>query len=75
MANTFDVSLVPNVLELQPKAHLMVGFGVTFFILVWLSVATRMYVRVFMIRAFGWDDITLLMASVGFGSSISTPLS
>lgn len=72
MADTFDVSLLPNVLELQPKAHLMIGFGVTFFVLVWLSVATRVYVRSYMIRAFGWDDITLLMASVGFGSIIPT---
>lgn len=73
MADTFDVSLLPNVLDLQPKAHLMIGFGVTFFILVWVSVATRVYVRSFMIRAFGWDDVTLLMASVGSESNISTP--
>ena len=65
MADTFDVSLFPNVLELQPKAHLMTGFGVTFLVLVWASVATRIYVRLFMIRAFGWDDVTLLLASVG----------
>jgi len=73
MADTFDVSLLPNVLELQPKAHLMTGFGVTFLVLVWVSVATRVYVRCFMIRAFGWDDMILLMASVGFEGITSEP--
>ncbi|KEQ70495.1 hypothetical protein M436DRAFT_9767, partial [Aureobasidium namibiae CBS 147.97] len=68
MTDTFDVSLLPNVLELQPKAHLMTGFGVTFLVLVWVSVATRVYVRCFMIRAFGWDDLILLMASIAFSS-------
>ncbi|KAI4730665.1 hypothetical protein E4T49_01604 [Aureobasidium sp. EXF-10728] len=68
MSDTFDISLIPNVLELQPKAHLMIGFGVTFLVLVWLSVALRVYVRLFMIRAFGWDDAILLMSSVTFSS-------
>jgi hypothetical protein len=68
MADTFDISLLPNVLDLQPKAHLMIGFGVTFLVLVWISVSTRIYVRLFMIRAFGWDDATLVMASVSSGS-------
>lgn len=75
MADTFDVSLLPNVLELQPKAHLMIGFGVTFFVLVWVSIATRVYVRLFMIRAFGWDDVTLLMASVSFVIILTRTLS
>jgi hypothetical protein len=70
MGYTFDISLLPNVLDLQPKAGLMVGFAVTFLVLVWVSVATRMYVRVFMIRAFGWDDVALLMASVGIESTV-----
>jgi hypothetical protein len=29
-----------------------------------------MYVRVFMIQAFGWDDVALLMASVSIESTV-----
>ncbi|THZ96173.1 hypothetical protein D6C83_09154, partial [Aureobasidium pullulans] len=68
MADSFDISLLPNVLELQPKAHLMTGFGVAFLILVWTSISLRVYVRMFMIRAFGWDDAILLMSAVTFTS-------
>ncbi|KAI5194974.1 hypothetical protein E4T38_09286 [Aureobasidium subglaciale] len=68
MAEPFDISLLPNVLELQPKAHLMIGFGVAFLVLVWLSVALRIYVRLFMIRAFGWDDGMLLISTMTFSS-------
>jgi hypothetical protein len=64
MGYTFDISLLPNVLDLQPKAGLMVGFAVTFLVLVWVSV------RVFMIQAFGWDDVALLMASVSIESTV-----
>lgn len=64
MVDSFDISLLPNVLELQPKAHLMTGFGVAFLILVWTSISLRVYVRMFMIRAFGWDDAILLMSAV-----------
>ena len=64
MSSNFDVSLLPNVLDLQPKAHLMVGFGVAFLTLVWITVALRIYVRAFMIRAFGWDDAICIMSAV-----------
>jgi hypothetical protein len=62
--DTFDISLLPNVLELQPKAHLLFGFSVTFLVLVWTSLALRVYVRVFTIKAFGWDDAMLIWAAV-----------
>ncbi|KAH0075604.1 hypothetical protein KCU96_g14654, partial [Aureobasidium melanogenum] len=64
----FDVSLLPNVLELQPKAHLLFGFSVAFLVLVWASLALRVYVRVFTIKAFGWDDAMLIWAAVTFTS-------
>jgi hypothetical protein len=73
MADTFDISLLPNVLDLQPKARLMTGFATTFLVLVWISLSTRIYVRLFMIRAFGWDDATLVMASVSLEASEQTP--
>ncbi|KAK6001916.1 hypothetical protein QM012_002406 [Aureobasidium pullulans] len=66
--NTFDVSLLPNVLELQPKAHLLIGFSITFLVLVWTSLACRVWVRIFTIKAFGWDDATLIMSAVTFTS-------
>lgn len=62
--NTFDISILPNVLELQPKAHLLTGFSITFLVLVWTSLACRVYVRMFTIKAFGWDDATLIMSAV-----------
>lgn len=63
--DTFVISLLPNVLELQPRAHLLIGFSITFLVLVWTSLAFRVYVRIFTIKAFGWDDATLIMSAVG----------
>jgi hypothetical protein len=51
----------------------MTGFATTFLVLVWISLSTRIYVRLFMIRAFGWDDATLVMASVSLEASEQTP--
>ncbi|KAH0353024.1 hypothetical protein KCU81_g1554, partial [Aureobasidium melanogenum] len=64
--DTFSVSLLPNVLDLQPRAHLLFGFSVTFLVLVWTSLALRVYVRIFTIKAFGWDDAFLIWAAVTF---------
>lgn len=74
MANStaIDASLIPllpSVLDLQPKAHLMMGFAVTFLTLVWFSISLRIYVRVFMIRALGWDDGFLLLSAASFRTS------
>jgi hypothetical protein len=62
--NSSDTSLYPNVLDLQPKAHLLEGFAIFFLVLVWLSIFLRVYVRIFTIKAFGWDDGFLICASV-----------
>lgn len=62
--DTFSVSLLPNVLDLQPKAHLLFGFSVTFLVLVWTALTLRVYVRIFTIKAFGWDDAFLIWAAV-----------
>lgn len=73
--NTFDIPILPNVLELRPKAHLLTGFSITFLVLVWTSLACRVYVRVFTIKAIGWDDATLIMSSVSLRDHMNMFLS
>lgn len=46
------------------RAWGLIGVVTAFLILTVLSVGARVYVRVFMIRSFGWDDWLMLVALV-----------
>ncbi|CAD0097853.1 unnamed protein product, partial [Aureobasidium mustum] len=46
----------------------MVGVSIAFLIPVWVSIFLRIYVRVFMAKAFGWDDGIMIFAAMSFTS-------
>ncbi|KAH0026635.1 hypothetical protein KCU78_g4302, partial [Aureobasidium melanogenum] len=46
----------------------MEGVSIAFLIPVWVSIFLRVYVRVFMAKAFGWDDGIMILAAMSFTS-------
>lgn len=59
-----DLSGLPNVMSLQSRSTQMVGVSIAFLIPVWVSIFLRVYVRVWMAKAFGWDDGIMILAAV-----------
>jgi hypothetical protein len=59
-----DISDLPNVLNLATRSSQMVGVSIAFLIPVWVSIVLRVYVRVWMAKAFGWDDGIMIVAAV-----------
>jgi hypothetical protein len=64
MASSMDVSAFPNVMDLRSRSSQMVGVSIAFLIPVWVSIVLRVYVRVCMAKAFGWDDGIMILAAV-----------
>ncbi|KAH0391540.1 hypothetical protein KCU89_g14411, partial [Aureobasidium melanogenum] len=46
----------------------MEGVSIAFLIPVWISIVLRIYVRVCMAKAFGWDDGIMILAAMSFTS-------
>jgi hypothetical protein len=64
MASSIDLSGLPDVRNLGSRASQMVGVSIAFLIPVWVSMGLRIYVRVCMAKAFGWDDGIMIFAAV-----------
>lgn len=59
-----DMSGLPNVMNLRSRSSQMEGVSIAFLIPVWISIFLRIYVRVCMAKAFGWDDGIMILAAV-----------
>ncbi|KAI4724979.1 hypothetical protein E4T49_07319 [Aureobasidium sp. EXF-10728] len=68
MASSIDMSAFPNVLDLRSRSSQMLGVSIGFLIPVWISIVLRIYVRVCMAKAFGWDDGIMIFAAMTFTS-------
>lgn len=64
MASSMDMSGLPNVMNLRSRSSQMLGVSIAFLIPVWVSIVLRIYVRVYMAKAFGWDDGIMIFAAV-----------
>lgn len=64
MATSMDLSGLPNVMNLRSRSSQMQGASIAFLIPVWVSIVLRIYVRVCMVKAFGWDDAIMILAAV-----------
>lgn len=56
------MSEFPSITELESVPMLVVAL--TFLSISWLAVSLRIYVRGYMIRAFGWDDWLMIATQV-----------
>lgn len=54
--------------ELGNGPDTMIAISVAFLAISWTSVTLRVFVRAFMIRAFGWDDWVMLVTLVSLAT-------
>lgn len=52
--------------RLPPVALAQLGMYISLIILCWITVLTRLYVRIFVVKGFGADDKFMIAALVGF---------
>lgn len=50
--------------DAKGRSDLIVGVTIAFLTVAWIAVSMRTYVRLIMIRNFGWDDAVMLLAAV-----------
>lgn len=55
---------VPTLDNLGSIPHSLFSGTVAILAIVWVSAALRVYVRSVMMRSFGWDDWTIMLATV-----------
>lgn len=46
------------------RKDLIAGVTIAFLSIAWIAVSMRPYVRLFMIKNYGWDDAVMLLAAV-----------
>jgi len=46
------------------RSDLIAGVTIAFLSIAWIAVSMRTYVRLFMIKNYGWDDAVMLLAAV-----------
>ncbi|KAG9946308.1 hypothetical protein KCU85_g6680, partial [Aureobasidium melanogenum] len=68
MASSIDISGLPNVMDLRSRSSQMLGVSIAFLVPVWVSIVLRIYVRVCLAKAFGWDDGIMILAAMSFTS-------
>ena len=55
---------VTDIATLGTRPNSMIYVSVAFLALTWTAVTLRVWVRAYMIRSFGWDDGTMVLALV-----------
>ena len=56
------------------KKDEVLAIAILFFILTWISVGLRCFVRATIVRAFGWDDWTMLGSQILFTAYLACQL-
>ena len=51
---------------MESKAHTILAVNVSFFVTTWIAVLLRVYVRVAVIKSFGFDDTLMLITLLLF---------
>ena len=58
----------------EGKAPEVLAVAIVFFVLTWITVGLRVWVRTGMLRAFGWDDWTMLATQILFTAYLACQL-
>lgn len=64
-------AVIPDWSGQDSRLESVVAVAITFLVLSWISVALRIYVRGFLLRAFQWDDITIIITLVRSSTGIT----
>lgn len=59
---------------MQERGGQIAAVAITFTFLTWLTVGLRCYVRIFMVKSFGWDDRFMVMTAILFQAYLACQL-